>query len=196
MCALAAAALPASARWRGPEIKLIDGTTVSMPDTPGLQACFPQNKTQRPGLGFPLARIVDVVSLSSGCVGAGNGEPAQLWRLLDGFALGDLVIADRAYSSCFLLAAMQQRGIDFVIREHQKRKNNPHNSRVLGPNDRLLAWPCPARPTRMDLATHASMPDALCVREVRAGKRLIVISLSDAGEVSADEIAWLYTRRR
>lgn len=65
---LAAAALPSVAPWRGCEIKLLDGTGVSMPDTAELQAAFPQSRRQAPGLGFPQARIVGVVSLSSGCV--------------------------------------------------------------------------------------------------------------------------------
>lgn len=59
---------PAHWRWRGREVKLVDGTTVSMPDTSANQARFPQSRGQKPGLGFPLARLVGVVSLSSGAV--------------------------------------------------------------------------------------------------------------------------------
>lgn len=103
-----------TSHWRGRAIKLIDGTTISMPDTPDNQKIFPQNRQQRAGLGFPLARIVGVLSLASGavldwtvsaCEGSGTGESKQLWDLLDTFRPGDLVIADRAYSSYFLLPA-------------------------------------------------------------------------------------------
>lgn len=201
---IAAAALPASARWRGREVKLIDGTHVSMPDTPSLQASFPQNRQQRPGLGFPQARIVGVVSLSSGCVtdwtlgpceGKGNGESTQLWHLLDSFSPGQLVIADRAYGSYFLLAALQQRGIDFVIREHGARKNDSVRRVELGADDRLLIWPRPAKPEWMDSETYAAIPEAMRVREVRDGGRLIVTSLCDPAEVSAAEISRLYRQR-
>jgi hypothetical protein len=59
---------PAAWRWRGREVKLVDGTTVSMPDTKANQARFPQNREQRVGMGFPLARRVAIVSLSCGVV--------------------------------------------------------------------------------------------------------------------------------
>lgn len=72
---IAAQALPPAARWRGREIKLIDGTGVSMPDTPSLQAAFPQSRCQAPGVGFPHALIVSVMSLGLS-VAVGNAGPA------------------------------------------------------------------------------------------------------------------------
>jgi hypothetical protein len=201
---VASAALPPQARWRGREIKLIDGTTVSMPDTPALQALYPQSKGQQPGLGFPQARIVGVISLASGCVsdwtvdacmGKGTGEPQQLWRLLDQFSAGDLVIADRAYSSWFLLAALQQRGIDCVIREHQLRKNDPARCVTLGTNDRLITWDRPIRPEWMDESAYAAMPATITLREVRDGNRWLVTTLCDPAAVAAQEIGWLYCQR-
>ncbi len=77
-------------RWRDREVKLVDGTTVSMPDTAENQARFPQSPEQKPGLGFPLARLVAIVSLSCGavlewaiaaCEGKQTGETALLWGL-------------------------------------------------------------------------------------------------------------------
>lgn len=201
---IAAQALPPAARWRGREIKLIDGTGVSMPDTPSLQAAFPQSRCQAPGVGFPHALIVGVISLGSGCVidwtmtatrGEGNGESSQLLHLLERFAPGEVVIADRAYGSYFMLSALQQRGIDFVIREHGARKNASAYSEVLGNNDRRLVWSRPARPAWMSQAIYDAVPEAMCVREVRDGQRLIVTSLRDPSEVSADEVAWLYAQR-
>ncbi len=201
---IAARALPPAARWRGREIKLIDGTGVSMPDTPSLQATFPQSRSQAPGVGFPHAQIVGVISLGSGCVtdwtmtavpGKRNGECSQLWSLLDHFAPGEVVIADRAYCSYFLLAALSLRGIDFVMHEHGARKNASAYSEVLGSNDRLLVWSRPTRPSWMSQATYDAVPEAMCVREVRDGGRLIVTSLRDPSEVCADEVAWLYTQR-
>lgn len=201
---IAAAALPAAARWRGREIKLIDGTQISMPDMPELQAVYPQNKQQQPGLGFPQVRVVGVVSLSSGCAlnwtlspceGKGSGEPTQLWNLLGGFSTGDLVIADRIYCTYFLLAAMQQRGIDFVIRENANRKNDSVHKVNLGRDDRILVWTRPAKPAWMDDATYAQIPEAMRVREVKDGARMIVTSLCDPAAVPATEIAWLYRQR-
>ena len=200
----ALATLPAHARWRGRNIKLIDGTTVSMPDTASLQAAFPQSRVQQPGVGFPIARIVGLISLNSGCVsdwtvepcqGEGTSEPQQLWRLLDRLERGELVLADRVYCSYFLLAALQQRGIDFVMREHTQRKNDPLRSVVLGPNERLITWDRPVRPSWMDEATYIALPATLSLREVRDGNRLLVTSLRNTQEVPGDEIGWLYTQR-
>ena len=197
-------ALPGEARWRGRRVWLIDGTEVSMPDTEALQAAFPQSRSQAVGVGFPRLRIVGVVSLDSGCVhhwslapcrGKGTGEPSQLWALLDRFVPGDVVIADRAYGSYFLLAALQQRGIDFVIREHGARNNTAAYGSVLGPNDRRLVWSRPVRPDWMSPESYEAIPELLCVREVVDGQRRIVTSLRDSTDVPAREIARLYAQR-
>jgi hypothetical protein len=55
-------------RWRGRTVKLVDGTGLSMPDTPDNQARYPQPSSQAPGVGFPLARLVGVICLSTGAV--------------------------------------------------------------------------------------------------------------------------------
>ena len=55
-------------RWLGRTVKLFDGSTVSMPDTPENQAAYPQSRTQAAGVGFPLARIGVLFSLSVGTV--------------------------------------------------------------------------------------------------------------------------------
>ena len=54
--------------WKGRTPKLIDGFTFTMPDTEKNQAEYPQNPAQKPGLGFPIARAVAVISLTTACV--------------------------------------------------------------------------------------------------------------------------------
>lgn len=204
VAASAQTAAPSHWRWRGREIKLIDGTTVSMPDTVANQAVFPQNTHQRPGLGFPQARMVGVISLSTGCVshwsvsggvGRGTHEILHLWRLRDAFSLGDVVIADRAYGSYFLLAALRQRGVDCVMREHQRRKNEHAQAVALGENDQRLIWNKPPRPKWMDADTYAAMPEQLTVRQVRDRDWKITTTLTDPAAVARAEIAWLYRQR-
>jgi hypothetical protein len=79
-------------KWKGRSVKLVDGTTVSMPDTPENQQEYPQPKDQKPGVGFPIARLVGVISLSCGAVldvaigpyqGKQTGEHALLRQILD-----------------------------------------------------------------------------------------------------------------
>jgi hypothetical protein len=49
--------------WKRRRVYIYDGSSVSMPDTPRNQAEYPQPDTQKPGLGFPLARIAAIFSL-------------------------------------------------------------------------------------------------------------------------------------
>jgi hypothetical protein len=82
--------VPAPWLWRGHPVKLVDGSGISMPDTPENQACYPQPDSQARGVGFPLSRIVAVICLSTGAVwdaamgpyaGQGNSELGLLRNL-------------------------------------------------------------------------------------------------------------------
>ena len=95
---------PAGALLGGRPVKVVDGTTVSMPDTPENQEQYPQPASQKPGLGFPLMRLVAVLSLNCAAVlevafgpysGKGSGEPSLFRTLLDKLERGDVVLADR-----------------------------------------------------------------------------------------------------
>lgn len=97
-------------RWRGRDVKMADGTTVTMPDTAANQKKFPQHGNQEKGAGFPMARIVAVMSLSVGTVldyaigaykGKGTGEMSLLWRILDCLKPTDVFLGDRYYPSFF-----------------------------------------------------------------------------------------------
>lgn len=174
-------------------------------DTAANQEAFPQNSEQKPGLGFPIARLVGLISLATGCVtqwrecaceGTGNGELPQFVGLLDSLAAGDLVVADRAYCSYCLLALLQQRGVDAVFREHQSRKTDLHQAQRLGRGDYLIAWPKPlVCPDWMDQATYQAMPARLSVRLIQDGDYSIVTTLTDPQQASRDDILWLYRQR-
>jgi hypothetical protein len=196
--------VPASARWRGREVRLVDGTCFSMPDTEALQADFPQPSSQAPGVGFPQLMMVGLMSLGSACVtnwtlsatqGEGNGESSQLWRLLDRLGPGDVLLADRVYATYFILAALLLRGVDFVMREHVGRKSPPVTAHAPDKGDRVLQWSRPVRPAWMPEAIYATIPETIAVRQVRDGGRFIVTSLMDPADVPADEVAWLYRQR-
>jgi hypothetical protein len=59
---------PARWAWRGRHIKLVDGTTILMPDTAQNQALYPQHGSQKAGAGFLIARLVGVISLAHGAL--------------------------------------------------------------------------------------------------------------------------------
>ena len=93
--------------WHGRKVRVVDGSTITMPDTPENQAAYPQQKSQKPGCGFPIARILVIFSLSVGTVleaaigkykGKQTGENSLFRRLYDALAEGDMILADRYFS--------------------------------------------------------------------------------------------------
>ena len=121
---------PGSWQWRGRHVKLVDSTTIVMPDTNDNQARYPQHGQQAPGFGFPLARFVGVISLTHGAVldaamgpyqGKGTGEYGLFRRLKESFVEGDVMLADGYYCSYFLIADMQARGVDVLFEQHGAR---------------------------------------------------------------------------
>ncbi len=203
---------PAAWRWRGREVKIVDGTTVSLPDTPANQAVYPQ-RHGRPGLGFPLARLVVVFSLAVGTVldaavgpyaGKRTGETA-LFRTLHGqLRPGDVLLADRYYCSYFEIALLQQQGVDVVMRLHQRRPVDFRTGRRLGPNDHVVVWEKPKRPEWLDEATYARLPSRLEIREARLrGTRpgfrtqaiVVATTLLNPRKARRDELTGLYRQR-
>jgi len=199
--------------WHGRDVKIVDGSTVSMPDTPENQAAYPQSKSQKPGLGFPLARLLVVFSLAVGTAldaaigryqGKETGETALFRSLHDNLCQGDIVLADRYFCSFFEIALLQQRGVDVVLRLHQRRRVDFRRGQRLGRNDHLVVWRKPQRPDWMDEATYRQLPDTLTLREMRfavtpPGFRtdtiVVVSTLVDAEEVSIHDLANLYRAR-
>jgi len=199
--------------WHGRHVYLVDGTTVSMPDTPKNQKAYPQNSQQKEGLGFPIARAVVALSLATGMVmdmamgpyaGKETGESALLRSLLDRFHPGDVLLADRYYCSYFMIALLRERGIDLVARLHQRRPVDFRCGRRLGKGDQIVTWNRPPRPTWMDEQTYDRMPATIEIRQVRVhvgqpGYRVesfvAVTTLIDVKEYPKDDIADLYRLR-
>jgi hypothetical protein len=203
-------------RWRGRDVKIVDGSTLSMPDTPANQAVYPQSSTQKPGLGFPIMRVVVLFSLAAGtalaaaygpCRGKQTGETA-LFRTLHGdLDPGDILLADRYFCSYFEIATLRQREVDAVFRLHQCRHVDFRSGRCLGPGDRLVTWPKPPRPDWMDEATFRHMPETLTVRllRIRVPQALrrycrarhidVATTLLDARAFPKHAIAELYRQR-
>jgi hypothetical protein len=59
---------PAEWLWKGRRVRVVDGSTITMPDTAANQVEYPQARTQARGCGLPIARIVVIFSLSVGTV--------------------------------------------------------------------------------------------------------------------------------
>ena len=195
---------------KGRHAKLVDGFTFTMPDTPKNQEQYPQAKTQRPGIGFPIARCVAIISLASACVldlalgpyaGKQTGETALLRQLMHGFSKGDIAIFDRYYCSFMVIAAMLWSNVDVCCRKHQLRKSDFRRGRRLGKYDHLIVWHRPQKPTWMDEETYEKIPEEITLREIqltisqpgfRDKSFIVITTLTDSTEFSKEDIAELY----
>lgn len=200
--------------FRGRPVKILDGTTVVMPDTPRNQREYPQPSSQAPGLGFPIARILVIFSLAVGTVldaaigpyqGKQTSELALLRTVLDEFRPGDIVVADRFFCSYWVIAALKARGVDVVVRLHQRRRADFRCGDRLGPGDHVVRWMKPEqRPTWMSREEYAAMPQWLSIREFRVhvadkAKRVqrltIATTLTDKRAYPAKELGGLFRQR-
>ena len=199
--------------WHGRRVDLVDGTTVTMADTPENQEEYPQNSQQKKGLGFPIARVVVLLSLATAMVtgmvmgpyaGKETGELSLLRSLLGRLKRGGVLLADRYYCSYFMIALLQERGIDLVARLHQRRPVDFRSGRRLGNGDQVVTWSRPKRPEWMDQETYECMPASIEVRQIRVhvgqpGFRVksfvAITTLTDGEEYSKDDIADMYRFR-
>lgn len=204
---------PPEWRWLGHRVLDVDGSTLTMPDTPANQAEYPQMASQKRGCGFPIARFVVVFSLAVGTVleaalgkyqGKQTGENSLFRTLHPMLKENDVVLADRYFSGWFDIVLIRRRGAHVVIHKHQLRPTDFRKGQRLGPDDQLVCWQKPQRPSWMSAAEYAALPDSLTLREVRVwvtqkGFRtkviVVVTTLLDAEQYPAEEIAKLYRRR-
>lgn len=191
-------------RWRGRSVKIVDGTTVTMPDTEDNQAWYPQHGEQKPGLGFPIARLVALVSLGCGavldwamgpCKGKQTGEDALFRQLYRSLSRGDIVLVDRYHCGYFTMAALQSMGADVLTRQHARRVTDFRRGKRLGKRDHLVVWKRPARPQWMQEEVYARIPEELVLREAKVAQWVLVSTLIDPVQVSKEELHALYVQR-
>jgi hypothetical protein len=191
--------------WRGRTVKLVDGTGISMPDTPENQERYPQPSTQAPGVGFPSARLVMVICLATGAAldmavgphsGKGTGELGLMRALLEGFSSGDVMLADALYCNYFLIATLMAAGVDVLFEQNGSRITDFRRGQSLGTRDHLVRWPKPAaRPEWMTPEQYAHFPDELRLREVKVAHQVLVTTMLDHRKVSKDDLSALYAQR-
>ena len=199
--------VPDQWRWQGKRVYLIDGTTVTLPDTAANQAVFPQQGGQKPGLGFPISRLVGVICLSSGAVlsaalgkfkGKGSSEQDLFRTLLDTFTAGDVVMGDAFYGTYFLLATLYERNIDAVFEQFGARKRvaDFRKGKRLDAKDHLVVLTKPKQ--KPDWMTQADYDDALehiTIRELKVKGKLLITTLLSSKECPKHELNALYKKR-
>lgn len=194
-------------QWQGRPVRLVDGTTVSMPDTPANQAAYPQPRSQKPGLGFPLCRLVGLLCLTSGAVldaaiaphrGKGTDEHTLLRTLLDNLDTGDILLGDALFPTYFLLCELKRRGVDGVFQQLGGRQRivDFNRGQKLGSGDHLVVLEKPkARPDWMSQAQYDEAPARLTVRELKAGGKVLVTTLLDPRQTPKPALDELFRSR-
>lgn len=204
---------PAHWHLHGRPVKIVDGSTVSMPDTPENSAAFGKPRNQRGVGGFPLARMVVLLCLATGSVleaalgpyrGKSTGE-LTLFRSLQAFAPGDILLGDRLFCTYCDLARLKNQGVDAVFRLHSHRRADFRRGRRLGRDHHVVIWTKPQHcPEWLSAEEFAALPDEMPVREVRVrvakrGCRVrtldVITTLTDPEQFSRDDLAELYRQR-
>jgi hypothetical protein len=205
----AVAGAPDTWHWKGRAVKVVDGTGLSMPDTPANRKAF----VPAPRAVFPVVRLVVIFSLAVGSVldaafapfcGKGSGEVSLLRSLAGAFQRGDVWLADRLYSTFWVVAQAVTAGADVVMRLHAGRTPVWFRGRGHGLGNRRVWWHKPPRPAWMTTQEYDAIPAWLRLRAVRVDVRqrgfrtrqlVIVTTLTDANAYSAEDLADLYRRR-
>ncbi len=201
--------------WHGRRVKIVDGSTATMADTPENQAQFPQSKTQKPGLGFPILRFVVLLSLSvgtvlecalGGCRGKKTGEQSlfrQMWSALNP---GDILLGDRLYDNYRDVALLKRGGVDTVFGKNSSRHCDFRRGQKLGKDDHVVVWKKPQyHASRFESrAEWKSLPETIEMREVRVTVRrkgyrtrtvAVITTLLDAEQYSTRELTDLFAER-
>jgi len=200
--------------WKGRRVYMFDGSTVTMPDTPENQEAYPQTYNQKPGLGFPIARIGAIISLSCGAVldfgicryaGKGQGEVSLLRRMWGVLSRGDILLADCLTANWTTIVMLQGRGLELVSRLNKAHRTADFRKGIrLGKDDHIVRWRKPTSIRSVDRATYNALPESLTIREVRfrveqPGFRtksiVVVTTLLDPEEATKEDLALLYRAR-
>ena len=205
--------VPAPKLLGGRPIQIADGSTVSMPDTPANQKAYPQQSAQKKGLGFPILRLVGLMSLSCGAVldvamgpyrGKRTGETALLRQLLDRLKTGDILLTDALFSHYWTIALLLERGVDFLGRHGGTRRIDFRRGQRLGRYDHVVSWSKPRRPSWMSPKLYDRLPETLRIRETqvevtqkgfRCRHLRLVTTLLDARAYPRPELATAFRYR-
>jgi hypothetical protein len=199
--------------WHGRQVKVVDGSSASMPDTEANQAEYPKPEHLPEGVGFPLMRLLVIFTLSVGTVldaamgrfhGKRSGELSLFRTLDDALEPGDVVVGDRIFANFWDVARLKARGIDIVMRMHAGRTPLYFRGRGHSKDNRRTCWRRKKRPEWMTEELYNTLPEWLYLRALRVDVRqrgfrtkqlVLVTTLTDAGAYPAADIAELYRRR-
>ena len=197
-------------KWNGRSVFILDGSSVSMPDTPLNQATYPQPPNSQAGTGFPLARIAVLLSLATGAChdlaiasyqGKGTGEKSLFQQMWGTLKPGDVVLADALFDDYFLAHDLRERNIDIVAHAQYERVGARTVSS--GPDGDILVWQRPNKPHGMTGDQYRKYPKQLLMRQVTVdacdennrAQEFKVVTTILGGSIGGEQIRELYERR-
>jgi len=194
-------------------IIVVDGTGLSMPDTAENQEVWPQTAMQKPGCGFPSARILGCFSLESGSLlsyAIGNKKKQELPLLREQwqtFKAGDVFLGDKGFCSYYDQVKLKEKKVDSIITLARRKPVSPKASiKAFRSDDLLTKWNRPVYNRKLSYSreTWEELPSELLLRQIkvivnRPGFRpkifYIVTTLLDPAEYPHEEIALAYLKR-
>ena len=198
---------------RNHRVIVVDGTGLGMPDTLENQAVWPQSAIQKPGCGFPSARVCACFSLESGSLlsyeirNKKNHELPLLPKQWKTFRAGDIFLGDKGFCSYYDTAKLKEQGVDSVITlARRKPVSKSKCQKIFEPNDLLIKWDRPKYTPQLSYPkkTMEQLPEDLTLRQIRVvvdqpGFRTkefyIITTLPDPIGYPSEEIAGLYLKR-
>lgn len=204
--------VPGPSLLQGRPLKVIDGSSVRLADTPKNQAAFPQPHFQQPGAGFPIMKIVCLFGVASGSLlGCVSGHRFQsdvslAAQLFASLIKGDILVADRGFGSFVMVALLQSLGIDLIARvPTQIRHIDFRKGQRLGSQDALFLWSKSKRRSPwLPMAQWLGLPTQLTVRVLQVRLRIgrqrvqmvtLVTTLLDSKLYPATELVEAYRLR-
>ena len=196
--------------WTRP-IKVVDASSVRLPDTDANRKRYPYPSGQRPGCGFPVMQVCGLYSMASGVILKTIQAPwstsevrlfKELWPELH---RGDILLGDRPFGAYVLLALLPLRGVDVVSRLHQGRQFDRRKAKKIGPSEWLVTWSRPSkRPDYLSEEEWSTVPEQITVRIIhvrvqtkgfRTQELWLSTTLLDPVAYPAEQVAQLYRRR-
>jgi hypothetical protein len=204
---------PAPALLQQRPLRVVDGSSVRLHDTPKNRAAFPTAPNQFARPNFPLMKIVVLFSLASGALLAqatGTMDVVELRLLMTlgaHLCAGDILVADRAYGHYVLLHWLSGLQVDLLARLNVRNRRVDFRKahKRLGPKDALFIWHKPLKVSKLlSLAQWAQVPATITVRILqtricrpgfRTRELTLVTSLVDPQLYPATELLAAYCLR-
>lgn len=188
----------------GRDVKLFDGTTLTLQDTKSNNEQYPKHSNKRLEVGYPQIRLLAVFSLITGCVvdyaldatkGKGTGEVTLLRGILDCINEGDIAIGDALFCNFFLIHDLMEKKVDVIVPGHIQRGYNFNEGTILGEKDHITQWNKPRRPKWMSKEAYKKYPKAIQIREFEVNGIVYITTLIDGSIYPNKEVHRLYKRR-